>query len=72
MNLQRVAIVSAILTVLLGLDGVYLVATNYAPDDTFNYNLSSGGTVLVAAGLMLIITVAAFVLSRRAPTSAQG
>lgn len=72
MNLRRVAIVSAILTALLALDGAYLVATNYAPDDVFNYNLSTGGTALVAAALLLIITIVAWVLSRRAPPSMQG
>lgn len=63
--MRRIAWISAILTLLVGADGLYMVATHYSPDNTYNFDLSSGGTVLVAAGLLLIITMIAFIQSRR-------
>lgn len=66
--LKRLWIAGAILTVLLALDGLYMVLSNYKPGDTSNNTLhmSDGVTVLVAAALMLVITIAAFLSVRRA------
>lgn len=65
--LRRIAIAGLILTLLVAIDGIYMVASNYKPDDTSSNTLhmSDGMTVLVAAALLLIITVVAFVLSQR-------
>ncbi|EFH81248.1 hypothetical protein [Ktedonobacter racemifer] len=65
--LRRIAIAGLILTLLVAIDGIYMVVTNYNPDDTSGHmsHLSDGATVLIAAALLLIITVVAFVLSQR-------
>ncbi len=63
--MKRIALMSAVLTVLVGADGLYMEMTNYQPKDVNHFNLSDGGTVLVAAGFLLLITIAAFILSRR-------
>ena len=70
-TLRRIAIVGAILTVLVAIDGLYMVLVNYKPDDTSNngflsFHPSDGQTVLIAAGLLLVVTVIAFILSNRA------
>lgn len=70
-TLRRIAIVGAVLTVLVAIDGLYMVLANYKPDDTSNngfgsFHPSDGQTVLIAAGLLLVITIIAFVLSTRA------
>jgi drug/metabolite transporter (DMT)-like permease len=71
LTLKRISIVGAILTVLIAIDGLYMVFTNYHPDDTSNngfgsFHPSDGVTVLIAALLLLIVTVIAFALSTRA------
>ena len=63
MNLRLLAIISAVLTVLVGIDGIYMVATHYG--STENFNLSDGWTVVIAAILLLILTIVAFVMSSR-------
>jgi drug/metabolite transporter (DMT)-like permease len=68
--LKRISLVGAILTVLIAVDGLYMIATNYHPDDTSNngfggFHPSDGVTVLIAALLLLVVTIIAFVLSRR-------
>ena len=65
MNLRLLAIISAVLTVLVGIDAIYMVASHYKPSDVNNFNLSDGGTVVIAAVLLLILTVVAFVMSAR-------
>lgn len=65
MNLRLLAIISAVLTVLVGADGIYMIATHYIPSDVNNFNLSDGGTVVIAAILLLILTFVAFVMSAR-------
>ena len=70
-TLKRIAIIGAILTVLIAIDGLYMVLVNYKPSDTSNngfasFHPSDGLTVLIAAGLLLVITVVAFILSTRA------
>ena len=76
-TLRRIAIVSTILTVLIAIDGLYMVLVNYKPDDTSNngfasFHPSDGQTVLIAAGLLLVITVVAFILSARAKVEPPG
>ena len=76
-TLRRIAIVSAILTVLIAIDGLYMVLVNYKPDDTSgngfaSFHPSDGQTVLIAAGLLLVITVVAFILSARAKVEPPG
>lgn len=70
-TLRRTAIGAIILAVLVGIDGFYMVFANYHPDDTSNngfgnFHPSDGQTVLIAAGLLLVIAIVAFVLSTRA------
>jgi uncharacterized membrane protein len=70
-TLRRIAVITAALTVLVALDGIYMLAVNYHPDDTSNngfgsFHPSDGTTVLIAAALLLIFTVVAFVMSGRA------
>lgn len=70
LTLRRIAIISAVLTVLVALDGIYMTVANYHPDDTANngfgsFHPSDGITVLIAAALLLILTVFAFVQSNR-------
>lgn len=66
-TLRRIAIITAILTVLVAIDGIYMLVTRYNQGETQNYNLPDGTTVLIAAGLLLVFTIVAFVLSVRAP-----
>jgi amino acid transporter len=69
--LKRLWIAGAILTILLALDGLYMILSNYKPDDTANNTLhmSDGTTVLVAAALMLVITIVAFFSVRRSASA---
>ncbi|HKF39046.1 MAG TPA: hypothetical protein VKB35_19270 [Ktedonobacteraceae bacterium] len=69
-TLRRIAIVGAVLTVLVAADGLYMVLANYKPGDTSangfgNFHPSDGQTVLIAAGLLLIVTIVSFALSMR-------
>ena len=66
-TLRRIGIIGLILTVLVGLDSIYMFATNYKPDDAGSNTLhmTDGTTVLIAAILLLIISIAAFALSRQ-------
>jgi uncharacterized membrane protein len=69
-TLKRIGIVAAVMTVLVALDGIYMIITNYHPDDTSNngfgsFHPSDGVTVLIAAVLLLIFTIIAFVLANR-------
>ncbi|GCE28284.1 hypothetical protein KDA_37680 [Dictyobacter alpinus] len=68
--LRRTAIAGLILTVLLALDGIYMIVSNYQPDDAGDHplHMSDGTTVLIAAAILLIVTVVAFMLSRRPQT----
>jgi hypothetical protein len=68
---KRLWIAGAILTVLLALDGVYMVVSNYRPEDVANNTLhvSDGVTMLIAAVLMLVSTIAAFISARRSTSA---
>jgi hypothetical protein len=63
--MKRIAIISAILTVVLGLDGIYMTAAKYKAKDVNQFNLSDGGTIIVAALILLLITIVAAVLANR-------
>ena len=63
--MKNIAIFSAIMTVLLGIDGIYMIATHYKKDDVNNFHLSDGGTVLVAALILLVLTIIAFTKSSK-------
>ncbi|GAC1378031.1 MAG: hypothetical protein PVSMB5_29600 [Ktedonobacteraceae bacterium] len=64
-TLRRIGIIGLILTVLVGIDGAFMLATNYKPDDASSNTLhmTDGTTVLIAAALLLIISVIAFMLA---------
>ena len=64
-TLRRIAIITAILTVLIAIDGIYMLVTRYNQGETQNFNLPDGTTVLIAAGLLLVCAIVAFVLSTR-------
>jgi hypothetical protein len=64
-TLRRIAIIGAVLTVLVAIDGIYMLVSHYNGNETQNYHLPDGATVLIAAGLLLVLTIVAFVLSNR-------
>lgn len=63
--MKRLALFSLILTILVGVDGFYMLFTKYQPKDVHRFNLSDGGTVIILAILLLIVTVTAFILSKK-------
>jgi flagellar basal body-associated protein FliL len=70
-TLTRIGIISAVLTVLVALDGIYMLVSKYHPDDTANngfgnFHPADGTTILIAAALLLIFTAILFVLANRA------
>ena len=66
-TLRRIGIAGIILTILVGLDGLYMTITNYKPDDAGSNTLhmTDGTTVLIAAALLLIISIIAFALANQ-------
>ena len=67
MNLRLLGIIGAVLTVLLAADGIYMLVSRYNGNETQGtLNLQDGTTVLIAAGILLIVTIIAFVMSARA------
>jgi len=62
----QLAIVSAVLTVMLAADAVYMQLSGYHAQDRNGFGLTDAGTVVVAAGMLLVFTIALFVLYRRA------
>ncbi|HLH63439.1 MAG TPA: hypothetical protein VKV20_17285 [Ktedonobacteraceae bacterium] len=68
-TLRRIGIAGAILTLLVAIDGIYMLVSKYNGGETQNYNLPDGATVLIAAALLLIVTIVAFLLAMRASTS---
>lgn len=62
--MKRITILSSILTVLVGIDGIYMMAVHYKPDDVNRFNLSDGGTLIFAAVILLIITIISYFFSR--------
>ncbi len=66
MNLRLLGIIGAVLTVLLAADGIYMLVSRYHDNETQNFHLPDGATVLIAAGILLVVTIIAFVMSARA------
>ena len=66
MNLRLLSIIAGILTLLLAIDGIYMLVSQYNGNETQNFGLHDGATVLIAAGILLVITIIAFVMSTRA------
>ena len=70
MNLRLLGIIGAVFTVLLAADGIYMLVSSYNKGETQGtLNLPDGTTVLIAAGILLIATIIAFVMSTRANAS---
>ncbi|MFZ0216236.1 MAG: hypothetical protein WAM30_09900 [Candidatus Dormiibacterota bacterium] len=67
--LRRLAIASGVLTVLAAADALYMQLSGYHAADVNNFHLSDAGTVFVAAGLLLGVTVALLLLAARAARS---
>lgn len=67
-TLRLIGITGLVLAILVALDGIYMLVTNYKPDDAGSntLHLADGTNLLIAAGLLLIISIVAFVLSRQA------
>lgn len=63
-HLTRLAWVTGVLAVLVGADGVYMQSSGYHPQDVNNFHLSDGATVIIAAVLLLILTVALVAVAR--------
>ncbi len=67
-ELNTIGIIGLIFTFLVGLDGMFMEIINYRPGDqgSNTLHLADSTTVLIAAGLLLIISLIAFLLSIRA------
>ncbi len=65
-NLGRLAVFGAVLTVLVAADALYMHLTGYQPGDRHRFGLSDAGELAVAAGLLASVTVALLTLWRRA------
>ena len=71
MNRMRlITIISAILAVLLIVDGAYMVATKYNGGETQALKLPDGWIVIISAGILVVVSIIAFVLSTRSQPSA--
>jgi LPXTG-motif cell wall-anchored protein len=71
-GLMRMAVVSAVLTVLLAADATYMSVSGYGSDSTNNFHMSDAATVFVAAGILLLVTAALLLLRRRASDRGHG
>lgn len=71
MNMKRVTIVCAVVTVLLLADGLWMELAHYHPGDqnaffgNGNLVLSDGQVILISAGFLLLATVVMWVLTVR-------
>lgn len=70
-TLGRLTITSAVLTVLVGADAIYMEVAGYHASDSNNFQLSDAATVFFAAGLLFICTIALFALWRQACRAAR-
>ncbi len=65
--LLRLAATSAVLTVLLGADAVFLqLGQHHTADRNNNFQLSDAATVFIATGLLLVLTLVLFTMWRHA------
>lgn len=55
--LLRIGAVAAVLAVLLAADAIYMRSTGYGSGSTYNFGLSTAGTVFVAAAILAAIAV---------------
>jgi hypothetical protein len=65
MNMRLIAIISTVLAVLLAVDGIYMVVTNYKQGETQAFNLPDGWIIIISAGVLVVVAVIALVLSMR-------
>ncbi len=65
-NLGRLAMFGAVLTVLVAADALYMHVVGYQPDDRHRFGLSDAGEMSVAAALLAVVTLALVGLRRRA------
>jgi len=71
-GLTRMAVISAVLTVLLAADATYMSVSGYGSDATNNFHLSDAATVFVAAGILLLVTAALLLVRSRASDGGHG
>jgi len=71
-GLTRMAVISAVLTVLLAVDAMYMSVSGYGSDATNNFHLSDAATVFVAAGILLLVTAALLLVRSRASDGGHG
>lgn len=69
--LRRLTAISAVVTVLLAVDALYMQVSGYHASTTNNFNFSDAATVFIAAGLLLLLTVVLLTLWRRAVRTAR-
>jgi hypothetical protein len=64
-ELNAIGIAGLFFTFLVGLDGMFMEVINYRPDDqgSNTLHMADGTTVLIAAGLLLLISLTSFTLS---------
>lgn len=65
-TLRRLALTSAVLTALVGADGLYMQVTGYHASDSNNFQLSDAATVFFATGVLLICTLVLLAMCRQA------
>lgn len=65
-DLGRLAVFGAVLTLLVAADAVYMHVTGYQPVDRHRFGLSDAGEMTVAACLLAVVTLALLALRRQA------
>ncbi|MGH3274725.1 MAG: hypothetical protein ACRDNZ_10470 [Streptosporangiaceae bacterium] len=74
MNMRRVTIIFAVVTVLLFADGLWMEFTRYHPGDQNNFFgngniiLSDGQVILISAGFLLLATLVMWLVTIRRGT----
>lgn len=68
--MNRIVLVGVILAVLLAADGIYMVVTNYNGGETQLFGLLDGWIVIISAGIVLVASLLALVLTGRPATTA--
>ena len=63
--MKRIALIGAILGLLLIVDGIYMVVSQYNGGETQAWNLPDGWIVIISAAVLLVACVLAYVLSGR-------
>jgi len=65
-DLGRLAVFGAVLTLLVAADAAYMHVTGYQPEDRHRFGLSDAGEMTVAACLLAVVTLALLGLRRQA------